>query len=210
MNKIHFYYDVVSPYSWLAFEVLTRFEASWNLEIDLCPFYLGGVMQTTGNTAPSFLPARAPYMLKDLMRQSEYFQIPLQIPESFPASTICAMRVLTLVKNQFPSRLKTLSRAFWQRHYGQGLDITQPENVLTVCLEAGFSAKESRELLEQTQNQSIKDQLKATTAEAVEKGAFGAPTMFIETPSGEEMFFGSDRFHLIAALFGQKWQGPLA
>jgi glutathione S-transferase kappa 1 len=209
MHKVHFYYDVVSPYSWLAFEVFMRFEKTWNVELDLCPFYLGGVMQATGNKAPSLLPARAPYMLQDLMRQSEYFQIPIQIPDSFPSNTITAMRLLTAVKLEHPQQLKTLSRALWQRHYGQGLEITSPESLMTACIQSGFETPLAHHLLEQTQNQDIKDLLKTTTAEAVDKGAFGAPTMFIETKSGEEMFFGSDRFHLIAALFGKKWDGPL-
>jgi len=56
---------------------------------------------------------------------------------------------------------------------------------------------------------AVKETLKKTTEEVVEHGAFGAPTIIIHTNSGPEMFFGSDRFPLIAEIMKQTWKGPL-
>lgn len=208
MRKVQLFYDVVSPYSWLAFEVFSRFKNPWEIDFELCPFFLGGVMRDTDNRAPSMLPARAPYMLKDLMRQSEYYQIPMQIPSDFLTNTITAMRLLTVVKEKDPSNLESLSRAFWQRHYGEGQEISSPESLLACAANANISTNEAKNYLELTQDPYIKEKLKTTTANAVGKGAFGAPTIFVETADGEEMFFGSDRFHLVAAMLGKKWNGP--
>lgn len=208
MRKVKFYYDIISPYSWLAFEVFCRFKKTWNLELDLCPFFLGGVMRSTENRAPSLLPAKAPYMLKDLMRQSEYYQISLQIPLNFLSNTILAMRLLTVVKAESPNNLESLSRALWQRHYGLGLEITSIEAMNDCLVKAAISRAVADRYLTLTQSDAVKEQLKLVTQTAIDKGAFGAPTFFVETPEGEEMFFGSDRFHLVAQLLGFKWSGP--
>ena len=44
-------------------------------------------------------------------------------------------------------------------------------------------------LLAMSNDQAVKDQLKATTQEAVQRGVFGAPTFFV----GAQMFWGQDR-----------------
>ena len=50
---------------------------------------------------------------------------------------------------------------------------------------------------------------KAVTEEAVERGAFGAPTMFFhQDGENEEMFWGSDRFEMVAQIYNKKWIGP--
>ena len=64
---------------------------------------------------------------------------------------------------------------------------------MNCCTEINFSEKEAEELLQQTKNPEIKGELMKTTEGAVERGAFGAPTMFV----GDEMYFGSDRFHFM-------------
>jgi glutathione S-transferase kappa 1 len=49
MTTIRFFYDIVSPYSYLAFEVLHRYQSLWNLNIVLEPIFLAGIMQGSGN-----------------------------------------------------------------------------------------------------------------------------------------------------------------
>ena len=70
------FYDVASPYSFIAFEYLTRakhFFPHFNLQ--LCPIYLGGIMKATGNKPPGLIPEKASYMLKDLKRASDFFNV---------------------------------------------------------------------------------------------------------------------------------------
>lgn len=64
VTKITSYYDIVSPYSWLAFEVLTRYEGIWKVPIDYTPFLLGGVMRATGNVPPGSNPYKGNYLFK--------------------------------------------------------------------------------------------------------------------------------------------------
>ncbi len=50
--KIELFYDCLSPYSWLAFEVLHRYKKIWNFELELKPIFLGAVMKGSNNTPP--------------------------------------------------------------------------------------------------------------------------------------------------------------
>uniref|UniRef100_A0A3B4BZC1 DSBA-like thioredoxin domain-containing protein n=1 Tax=Pygocentrus nattereri TaxID=42514 RepID=A0A3B4BZC1_PYGNA len=76
---VELFYDVVSPYSWLGFEV-GHLANVWNLDLRFRPAYLGGVMHLSGNTSPAEVPNKAIYMATDLDRQAKYCNIPLRFP----------------------------------------------------------------------------------------------------------------------------------
>lgn len=56
---VEVYYDVVSPYSYFAVETLERYKKEWKLDIHYHPFFLGGVMQASGNRPPGLVPSKA-------------------------------------------------------------------------------------------------------------------------------------------------------
>lgn len=180
MKKLEFFYDIVSPYSYIAATQLGQFDGK--AEVVWKPVLLGGVFKATGNSGPAFtVPAKMPYMFKDLQRLSAYYQIPLKIPANFPANTVTIQRVLCAASDaERPALTHKLYEAYW----GQGLDVTNVE-LLSQLVGA--------ELVAKTQEDGVKNALKANTEEVVARGAFGAPTFFL----GDEMFFGSDRFFLI-------------
>ena len=113
MSQIVFYYDVVSPYSWLGFEVLTRYEPLWQIKVDYVPFSLGGIMNQTGNVPPGVNPFKMVYMLKDLERARDFYKVDLVPPPKFPVNTTLAQQVLTVIKNDHPQHLVDCSRLLW-------------------------------------------------------------------------------------------------
>jgi len=127
--EVDFYYDVVSPWSYIGFEVLLRYEKEWDLDITFKPVFLGGVMQASGNKPPATLPAKATYGMSDLTRSSEYFDIPISFPSVFPTNTIQPQRFLhALIKDGKSEQIPKISRAFWQAYWGgKGIDIGAPE-----------------------------------------------------------------------------------
>lgn len=209
MNSITFHYDIVSPYSWLAFETLCRYKNEWNLDLIFKPVFLGGLFQASGNQSPAFLPARAAYMLKDFERNAAYFQVPLKFPPNFPANTLKAVRFLTALSHRAPEHMEELSRALWVSYWGDGKDISTLETITEACRESTLDLEIAEECLGLIEDPAIKEAVKAETATLAEKGAFGLPTFFVHTPNGEEMFFGSDRFPIVANLLGVDWKGPV-
>ncbi len=205
MRKIELFYDIISPYSYLAFEVLERYRRLWDLELVLRPAFLGGVFKATGNQPPVSLAARASHLAHDLRRNSKYCEVVLGFPDGFPSNTLNTMRFLTLVKQAQPQQLSAVSRALWQRHWGEGKEVSSPEALGSACVVAGVDVG----LVDRIAEQEVKDLLKAATDEAVARGAFGFPAVFTLHEGEDQLFFGSDRLNVLAFELGLPWHGPV-
>lgn len=171
-------------------------------------------MQATGNKPPAMLPKRAEYLLKDIKRMAEYYQVPVQISgDDFQRilgkSTLGAMRFITAIDMTQPRYLEPLSREFWIRFWSQHEDISQPENILAVAGQAGLSSEVAQKQLEMISSSAVKNRLKETTEEAIKYGAFGMPTVVAHFNGEPHLFFGSDRLELLGSIIGEKWQGPV-
>ncbi|KAG9484919.1 hypothetical protein GDO78_008169 [Eleutherodactylus coqui] len=138
---LELFYDVVSPYSWLGFEILLRYKNIWKIDIQLRPGFTGGIMHATGNTPPAMVPRKGAYMSRDLERLSEFYEVPLRNPSDFFNSIIkkgslSAMRFLTAVQMSHPEFLEEVSRELWVRIWSEDKDITEPESILQVRIRA--------------------------------------------------------------------------
>ncbi|XP_008320959.1 glutathione S-transferase kappa 1 [Cynoglossus semilaevis] len=213
---IELFYDVVSPYSWLSFEVMCRYRNVWNVDVKLRPALLGGVMQGADNKPPATVPNKANYMVKDVQRLATYFDVPMTFPSDpfevmFRKGSLSAMRFLTAVQEQEKDgdkKVEQVSRELWMRIWNRDKDITEPASLSEAAKSAGLSDGEIKDLLESYTSKKIKDKLKNSTQEALDNGAFGFPMFVCHVDGKPEMFFGSDRFELMAHCIGEKWLGP--
>jgi 2-hydroxychromene-2-carboxylate isomerase len=87
---------------------------------------------------------------------------------------------------RFESYLETIFTAMWQ----QQLDLSVKEVLAETLTAAGFDPDSFLALINEDE---VKTALKQTTAEAVKRGVFGAPTYFV----GQEMYFGQDRLDFV-------------
>ena len=187
MKQLEIYWDVGSPYSYLA---LVQLENSWKEIGDFVvskPFLVGGVFKATGNVMPASVPAKALYMLQDLRRWREYLGVPLCLPTEgtpFPINTLlpmrCALAAQTLGKGR--EFYLALFRAYW----GEGLDISQIDVLSEVVANLGLDVET---FLEQSTSPENKERLRVNGEEAVERKVFGAPAFFVDG----EHFWGNDR-----------------
>lgn len=172
---VEFFYDVVSPYSYFAFEELLRLQAEeWQdvlgggggrreAAVVLRPFFLGAVMHAAGNRPPATVPAKGSYMMGlDVPRYARALGLTIQLPSSFPASTLLAQRVLTALDRQDrnqrdpQARLRAATRRMWQLYWGgEGGDITNPETLASALVYAGCSSQEATEILAKAQGTRI-------------------------------------------------------
>ncbi|VDM57645.1 unnamed protein product [Angiostrongylus costaricensis] len=105
--KIDLYYDVISPYSWIAFESLLRYQNIWPIQVNLKPFSLGTIMRSSGNKPPGLLSSKSLYVLKDLQRNNEFWEMKLSPPENFmkwvkTETSDNAMKLLLVIQNEQP------------------------------------------------------------------------------------------------------------
>lgn len=177
---IRFYYDIGSPYSYLAAHRIERLADRRGVEVTWRPFLLGGVFRAAGNTMPAAVPARGRYMLTDLRRWAEREKVPFQFSSSFPHNTLLAMRVLTAAE---ADELIPLSMALFRATWADDLDVGDPSVI------ADLLGERAQPLMAKASEVGTKNRLRATTDAAVAAGAFGAPTFVV----GDALFWGNDR-----------------
>ena len=184
------FFDVGSPASYLAWTQLPELCTAAGAELRWRPMLLGAVFQATGNSSPAAVPARGRYMNRDLVRCAQRFGVPFALNPHFPIITLRLMRVLTGLQLREPQRLDGAMAAVYGAIWVRALNMNDPAVVMQVFAEAGFDPNALAAL---TDDPAVKAALKATTDEAVQRGVFGAPTLFV----GDEMFFGQDRLDFV-------------
>lgn len=210
-RTLELFYDVLSPYSWLGFEVLCRYQHIWNVKLQLRPSLIAGIMKDSGNLPPQ-IPRKLQYLRSDLQLLRQHFQVPMQFPKDFSEivrkGSVSAMRFVTATNMERPEMLTNVSRELWMRAWSRDEDITQPQSILAAAEKAGMSAEDARALLEKISTPQVKNQLRETTEAACKYGAFGLPIVVAHIDGKTHMLFGSDRMELLAHLLGEKWMGP--
>ncbi|MBB1487430.1 2-hydroxychromene-2-carboxylate isomerase [Oceanospirillum sediminis] len=181
-KSVKFFYDLVSPYSYLAAVQIEELEQRTECCVVWEPLYLTGLMRLTGNQPPQVLEARRRYFFEqDLSRMACYLQVPYQKPESFPIQSAQVMRALLALDNE---RKAEKSLLLYEMHWGEGYNISD-EMLLREVL--------GDEAVDFSSTEQAKQLLKQQTGLAAELGAFGAPTFFVDNA----MFFGCDRISLL-------------
>lgn len=184
MSKtLEFFYDYVSAYSYLANSQMSKFD-----EVVYRPVFLGAVMQATGNRPPAQLPAREPYLMKDLERWSKRYGIPFKMNTHFPQNTLGALRIALVAQER--GDFGKVHQPLFDAMFVHDREISEQSVLEEILAGAGLPVDE---YLQGITDPAIKERLKSNTDEALERGAFGAPTFFV----GDEMFFGNDRFDFI-------------
>ncbi|XP_039194632.1 glutathione S-transferase kappa 1-like [Crotalus tigris] len=213
-KKVECFYDVLSPYSGIGFEIICRYRSLWNLDLHFRPVFFMGILKAIGSQPPAMLPKKGDYILKDIIRMGKYCQVPINLPKDFVNSVVVkgslpAMRFITAVDIAEPQFLESVSRELWMRLWSRDEDIVQPESILAAAEKAGLPSGKSQELLKMSTSPEVKNRLKETTDEALNRGAFGVPSFIIQIDGKPQLFFGSDRIEVLGNALGEKWLGPV-
>ena len=188
-KQLDFYFDFGSPTAYLAHCRLQQLAAQYDLTVNYRPMLLGGVFKATANTSPVTIPAKGAYMLQqDLPRFSRRYGVPLNFNPHFPINTLNLMRG-ALAAEQLGC-LAPYIDAMFTAVWVDGKDMGDPGTVAATLDDAGL---DSEQLLALSQQPDIKAALVAATEAAVERGCFGAPTLFMDG----EMYFGQDRLDFV-------------
>ena len=188
---VEFYFDLMSPYSYLASLRVDAIAAGAGAEVQWKPLFLPGVMKATGNRGPTETLAKALYSLKDLNDWAKLLNLPpIDVPEPFPFIALTADR-LAFVAGEH-GKLREWCQRIFKRIWVDRADCNDPEVLATELRALGLDPAIS---MERARSDEIKAKLKANTDEAVERGAFGAPTFFVDG----EMFVGNDRLMFVEA-----------
>lgn len=189
-KQVEFFFDVGSPASYLAWTQLPSLCAQAGARLVHRPMLLGGVFQATGNQSPVTIAAKGRYTGRDFARHAKRYGVPLGTNAHFPIITLTLMRAATGMLMRHPDRYDAYLCAVFQAIWVDGLNLNDPAIVAQVLGAASF---DPAQVLALANDPEVKNALRQTTEEAVARGVFGAPTMFV----GEEMFFGQDRLEWV-------------
>ncbi len=194
MNKtVDFYYDYGSVNAYFAWTQLPALCANAGATLNYKPMLLGGVFKSTGNTSPMLVEAKAAYLKKDIARYAEHYGVPYVMNPYFPVNTVAIMRgALWAAATE---HLEQYNKAMFEAVWVEQKNMSDPEVIAQVLKNAGFAAEA---IIEATGQPEIKQALIDATNEAVERGVFGAPTMFV----AGQMFFGQDRLKWVEKALG--------
>ena len=184
IKSFDFYFDFVSPYSFLAHKKISKIEKKNSVKIKYKPILLGGLHNLHGIKAPAFIPAKAKHMIRDCKLVAEKNKIKFKFNSYFPIRSLNLMRgVFVAEEDNYKSYyIDSIFNAIWQ----DGLDMND-ENIIEKVLK-NLNVNPKTFLL-RSASSSIKDSLRKRTNEAYEKGIFGAPSFV----ANNKIFWGQDR-----------------
>lgn len=193
MATIDYYFTLNSPWSYLGSQMFADMAKRFGYAVDVKPVKFGVIFpQTGGLPLPKRAPARQAYRLQEIQRWREARGLPIKThPAFFPADEAAGTRLVLAAKQQGKDahRLATeIGRAVWERDE----NIAEADVLATAAQRAGLDAAA---IMKAAPEAGELDRLHDTlTAEALERGVFGAPTYYL--PDGE-FFWGQDRLELL-------------
>ena len=188
MKKIDFYFDISSPYSYLAHTQLRKFEKETGEKINYMPIFLGGLHRLADIHAPGLNPYKGKYLIKDLKLFADKYKVNYQFNRYFPIKSIYIMRGALVAEqnNYFHNYIDKFFIAAWI----DSLNLND-EKIFEKFLKnmnINFA-----DFFEKLSDSKIKDDLKNKTEAAFKKGIFGAPTFVVNG----KMFWGQDRLEFV-------------
>jgi 2-hydroxychromene-2-carboxylate isomerase len=192
-KRIEFFYDVSSPWTYLAFVNVQALAREEGAEIVWRPFLVGGVFNTVNPTMYRMrenpVPARDAWVKQDLQAWARLADLKINFPPAvFPVNSVKALRGLLWAKEQ--GKELELAAAFFELYWAEDRDISQDDVVAEAARRASLDPVSLAKAITEP---GVKEQLKANTDEVIARGGFGSPTMFVNG----EMFFGNDRLPLV-------------
>jgi 2-hydroxychromene-2-carboxylate isomerase len=186
-----FYYDLGSPYAYLAAERVNGLFADAIGEPPVWqPILLGALFKRLNRDSWMNGEGREEGMREVERRASTYGLPPLRWPQPCPANTLFAMRVAAFAKDI--GKTVSFSLAAFRQAFAAGRDLTDPDNVL---LAAAAAEIHPRALLSAAQRDSVKLALRDATEHAADLGVAGVPSVFVDG----EVFWGDDRLEAAVA-----------
>ena len=182
-SYIDFYFDVISPYSYIAHKKIQKIKESQKVIFNYKPILLGGLHNLAGINAPAFNKYKMKNMQSDCELVSKKNNISFMWNSKFPINSLSIMRgYISLNETQKDDYLNTFFDAYWK--YNSDLSSEKEFSELLGSLKI-----DSKNFFEKIKQQSIKDNLKKLTSDAFEKEVFGAPTFIVNN----KIFWGQDR-----------------
>ncbi|MDP7592372.1 MAG: 2-hydroxychromene-2-carboxylate isomerase [Litorilituus sp.] len=201
---IDFYFDFISPYSYIGAMKIEALAAKHGEEVNWRPILLGvSIMKTMGLKPLLDTPLKGEYVRQDLPRLASLYNIPFAFPEHGLPNPIPPARAYCWVKRTAPQKATEFAQAVFSAQWRDERDISNEKVLVKLARDLGLDGEA---LLIAINSDDNKEYLKKEVADSLAKNIFGGPTFVID----EQVIWGADRLWMLEHWLTQKnWQQTL-
>jgi len=189
MENFKFYFDFLSPFSYLAWEKLKK----KNLNFTLHPVALGSLLNHWDIKGPGEIKPKREFLLKQCFRMAKLEGIPFTTPKTHPFNPLYALRMSLRASTN--DQFKVID-AFWKAGWQEGRDLGDPDECIRILKDAGLDGEKIYEL---SFSKEARSEFKSNINEAISHGAFGVPSFV----AGDELFWGQDSLKYLELYLNQ-------
>ncbi len=191
VTPITLYFDLVSPYAWLALHAVDAIQQDTGREVIVTPIAFGAILKRHGQPAPVDIPGKRAHIFDDIRWRAAERGLAYTGPPAHPFNPLHGLRLCEAVAD--PAPRAALARQLADAAWSQGRDLADRAVVLDIATDCGLDRAWADARLEDA---AIKQQLIDTTDAAADAGIFGVPTFALDG----HLFWGNDRIpHLLGA-----------
>lgn len=195
-QPITFYFEFASPYAYLAALRIDAAAARCGRSVDWQAVSLAHVLKARGASRDGVGREKLDYIMRDAFRSAEMQGAPMRMPANFPVDSKAARQAFHRLKARDPALARRFALAVYGSYWGEGNDVTTPEQIAEATAAVGVGADEvAAALADPAARQAAID----ATARAIEHGMFGAPAFIVDG----ELFWGQDRIEMIEWRLGR-------
>ena len=200
-ERIEFFYDLSSPWTYLAFTNLFGVMERTGYCARLRPILVGGVFNAVNQSVYAAREATDNRKLKHSWRVLKDWAalagVEMNFPSAFhPAKSVNAMRMACTLADDMPA-LTIFTKAAFESYFGAQENLDDPEVLVAVANGVGLDGEAMRA---KAQTDEVKALLRANTEEVIERGGYGSPTIFVDKTN---MYFGNDQLPLVEFALGR-------
>lgn len=200
MKHLRFYFDVVSPYAYLAFERLPQALVGLSVEVSYQPVLFAGLLEHWGNLGPAEIEPKRTWTYRQVAWLAHRQGLRLDLPAQHPFNPLALLRLALACVPEAGAgaRLVTPSRRVCERlfhHVWHGGADPNDEARLAALTVALQPARDPH-------GEIVRRALREATTSAAERGIFGVPTIEVD----DRIFWGLDSIEMLdACLRGDAW-----
>lgn len=200
--RIEFFYDLSSPWTYLAFTNLQPILARTGTEAVLRPILVGGVFNAVNQSVYAAREAtdnrKLNHAWKVMKDWSNLAGVEMHFPSQYhPAKSVVAMRMACTLADNMPALTKFTKAAF-ESYFGRQENLDDPETLVAVANSAGLDGEAMQAA---AQTDAVKALLRSNTEEVIARGGYGSPTIFVDRT---KMYFGNDQLPLVEFALKEK------
>jgi len=202
MRDIHFYFDVISPYAWLAFKALPSSLEGIAHRVHYHPVVFGAMLKHHGQLGPAELPGKRDWTYRQVMWLAKQHGTVLQMPASHPFNSLALQRMAVAASsNGEPAR--EVVEAIFKHVWCSGLEATDANRMAELQAQLTQWTPQSQPNFQiDIQAPEVKQKLQQQTQAAIDLGLFGVPSMVVDG----QVFWGQDALPMLRAyLEGDAW-----